>query len=65
MTQETISIQDAIFIVEGIEDASIEKQIEAWQKLVDTGLIWKLQGWFGRTAVQLIEQGIINGGQNA
>jgi hypothetical protein len=65
MTQETISIQDAIFIAEGVEDASIEKQIEAWQKLVDTGLVWKLQGWFGRTATQLIEQGILNGEQNA
>jgi len=25
-----------------------------------TGLAYKLQGWFGRTARNLIEQGIIN-----
>jgi Leu/Phe-tRNA-protein transferase len=34
--------------------------IEAWQHLHDTGVAYKLQGWFGRTAVGLIEQGIIN-----
>lgn len=34
--------------------------IDAWQHLHDTGLAYKLQGWFGRTAQSLIEQGIIN-----
>jgi hypothetical protein len=37
-----------------------EQQIEAWQYLHDTKLAYKLQGWFGRTAQNLIEQGIIN-----
>jgi hypothetical protein len=50
---------DAVMIAEGVEDASIDKQLEAWQELVNTGLAWKLQGWFGRTATQLIEQGLI------
>lgn len=53
-------MSDAIAIVEGIEDASIDEQIQAWQSLVDSGLAWKLQGWYGRTAAQLIEQGLIN-----
>jgi hypothetical protein len=50
---------DAVMIAEGVEDASIDKQLEAWQELVNTGLAWQLQGWFGRTATQLIEQGLI------
>jgi hypothetical protein len=51
---------DAIAIIEGIEDSSIDEQIQAWQSLVDSGLVWQLQGWYGRTAAQLIEQGLIN-----
>jgi len=34
------------------------KQVEAWQHLIDTGPAWTLQGWFGRTAADLIEQGV-------
>jgi hypothetical protein len=33
--------------------------VEAWQFLLDTGLVWSLQGWFGRTAVSMIEAGQI------
>jgi hypothetical protein len=53
----------AIDIIEGIEDASFEEQISAWQQLVNTGLVWQLQGWYGRTAKQLIEQGLITPAQ--
>lgn len=52
----------ACAIAEGFcegERASEEKQIEAWQYLIDTGLCWTLQGWYGRTAQGLIEAGII------
>ena len=51
----------AVAIAEGFcegEGASREQQIEAWQYLIDTGMAWTLQGWFGRTATALIEQGI-------
>ena len=33
--------------------------IEAWQYLHDTGLAYQLQGWFGRTAQDLLNNGII------
>jgi hypothetical protein len=49
----------AVGIAEGfVESESKEQQIEAWQHLIDTGLAWTLQGWFGRTAKYLIEQGV-------
>lgn len=48
-------------LAEGFIEAESEEQIlEAWQYLVDTGLAWQLQGWFGRTAHQLISEGFIN-----
>jgi len=48
-------------VAEGwIEAESDDQVIEAWQYLVDTGYAWQLQGWFGRTAADLIEQGVIN-----
>tara|TARA_R110002020_G_scaffold415740_1_gene625026 strand:+ start:260 stop:442 length:183 start_codon:yes stop_codon:yes gene_type:complete len=48
-------------LAEGFVEAESEEQIiEAWQYLHDTGLAYKLQGWFGREARRLIENGIIN-----
>ena len=41
------------------EGASIEDQMKAWSHLIKTGLCWNLQGWYGRTANSLIENGII------
>ena len=48
-------------LAEGFVEAESEEQIiEAWQYLHDTGHAYKLQGWYGRTARDLIEAGIIN-----
>ena len=48
-------------IAEGFIDAdSNEQVIEAWQYLHDTGLAYRLQGWFGRQAQDLIAQGVIS-----
>ena len=50
---------EAIGIAEGFVEAKNEEQyIAAWQHLIDTGLAWSLQGWFGRTAMHLIEDGV-------
>lgn len=38
-------------------DVSDPEVIEAWQLLVDKGVAWQLQGWFARTARDLIDQG--------
>lgn len=49
----------AVGLAEGFIEAESEDQvIQAWQYLIDTGMAWSLQGWFGRTARDLIEQGI-------
>jgi len=42
------------------EGASEDEQLQAWQYLVDTGLCWKLQGWFGRTAKDLLDEGLLH-----
>ena len=42
------------------EDASNEEKLEAWSYLITTGKCWSLQGWYGRIATSLIEQGLID-----
>lgn len=55
---------EATMIAEGVDeppgDTPEEREaayLAAWQHLIDTGLAWQLQGWFGRTATALIEAG--------
>lgn len=51
-----MNIYDAIVIV--VLSDSENEIIEAWQMLIDTGMAWKLQGWFGRTAKIFIKEGL-------
>lgn len=38
-------------------ETSREDAIKAMQYLIDTGIVWKLQGFYGRAARELIESG--------
>lgn len=49
---------DAVMIIEDGEQ-ELDELLEAWQCLLDTGMVWHLQGWYGRTAMELIKQGVI------
>lgn len=50
---------EAVAVAEGFEEPhDREHYVAAWQHLIDTGLCWRLQGWFGRTARNLIDAGV-------
>jgi len=40
------------------EGASQNDQVRAWSYLIGTGLAYSLQGWYGRTANSMIEDGL-------
>jgi len=42
---------------DGYEDVTEEEYFAAWQHLIDSGICWQLQGWFGRTAIEMVESG--------
>lgn len=57
-----LTTYDACAIVEGFDgdEHTEEEQLDAWQALVDSGAVWSLQGWYGRTATALIAAGKIH-----
>lgn len=61
MSSETkMDLFSAVSIIEGDREVDNEQEvIAAWQYLHDSGAAYNLQGWYGRTAAQLLEQGFI------
>jgi len=49
----------AIDIIELEENPSENEMFSAWQYLVDAGMVNQLQGFYGRTAQDLIESEVI------
>lgn len=48
-------------IAEGFESSDNPKdEVHAWSYLIGTGLAFSLQGWFGRAANSIIEDGQIS-----
>lgn len=41
-------------------DLGLDDTVSLFQELVDTGMVWQLQGFYGRTASILIEEGYVN-----
>jgi len=59
--QQKAMLLDAVMIAEGaMEPTSTMSYVDAWQHLVNTGEVWKLQGWFGRAAFHMISDGTID-----
>ena len=48
-------IEEFVSIPDGVDE--YEATIQAWQYLIDTGACWELQGWYGRGAQALINDG--------
>jgi hypothetical protein len=60
MTTTTTKKFDEVSFLMDYESGQLSEDamIEGFQHLIDSGLCWKLQGHYGRTATYLIQQGI-------
>ena len=55
-----LDVFEACSTIEGWDGKEVSEQevIDAYQFLIDTGVIWQLQGWYGRNAARLIQEGL-------
>ena len=60
-TESKVNRSNMLDYIIDFEEGSLEENdvIELFQFLVDTGMAWQLQGFYGRTAVALIEAGYV------
>lgn len=40
-------------------ELNYEDSLDLFQELIDSGQVWSLQGHYGRTAVSLLEAGVV------
>ena len=58
--QQAEMLYNATMIAEGAMDETNDMSyIQAWQHLVDTGVVWELQGFFGRAAHRMLSEGTL------
>lgn len=55
-----MSDYDACAVIEDFdgEEHTDDDRIEAFQHLINTGTVWNLQGFYGRTALRLLNNGL-------
>ena len=59
--QQAEMLYNATMIAEGAMDETNDMSyIQAWQHLVDTGVVWELQGWFQRAVTRMLSDGTLN-----
>ena len=60
---EKFTVMDAVLLFE-LGELDEDEILELFQELVNTGMAWQLQGSYGRTAQQLINEGLIDAPSN-
>lgn len=56
-TFKATMIAEGDFTMAGVDNPTEELVIRAYQFLIDNGTVWQLQGFFGRNAQSLIDNG--------
>ena len=51
---------DTVGFIMAYEDGALDHSavVEGFQQLIDSGVVWSLQGSYGRAAASLIQQGL-------
>ena len=51
---------EAVEIIEGMSEASNDRMVDAYAHLIKSGMVWQLQGSYGRSAQTLIDIGWVS-----